>query len=394
MKIIPIALLTLFLISGLALDVQAFTASFGTPAKLGPGFDPNVQSVGSNVYVTWTDKSSGIFFRASSDNGQTWGGAIKIGSGGNYPIMSANGNNVYVVWPGGGIMFTSSSNNGATWSKPMKVSPSGGITPYIASNGALISVVYLLPTKGSYVTTSTDGGQHWTSPLLFSNGPEPQTAISGTNVYAIADAIDRSHVRFAVSNDSGKDWKINTNLPPGSEEWIVATGSSVYAVWETKSPSSVVWFLSSNDNGVSFNTKVISSGIPDAWNPMINAIGNNVWVGIQEFGGKTQNWMLTSTNAGSTWSSTSVTGLGHTDGFIVNIATTDGTNVVAMGIQKSGSTSAALLAYTANGGSSWTTSKIGQSDPNNDVAIGSISSDGSHGLAAWQYNSTIYFAAS
>ncbi|MDA4111373.1 MAG: glycoside hydrolase [Thaumarchaeota archaeon] len=392
MKALSISLLTLMVISSMAFVVQASGSSFSTPVNLGPGFDPNVQSVGNHVYVAWTDKSGGIFFRASSDGGQSWGNTLRVGSGGQYPIMSASGNQVYMVWASAGLNFVNSSDNGATWSKPHKL-VSNGITPFIASKGALVSVVYLGGSGGSYVMSSSNSGGTWTTPFEYSNGPEPQIAMSGTNIYVSADALDRSHIQFAVSHDSGKTWKINA-LEGGSESWVVATGSNVYAVWETKGTNSVVWFMSSSNNGDKLATKIISTGIPDAWNPMINAMGNSVWVGIQAFGAKTQNWMLTSMDGGVTFTSKSLTGLGHTDGFIFNIATTDGINVFAMWVQASSSTSIVLAAYSPDGGSTWSVVNVGQSDPNNDVAIGSISSNGAHGLAAWQNSSAIWFSNS
>jgi hypothetical protein len=392
-----VILVGLLLIPSLSLRVQASGLQFGSTYKLGPGVDPNIQAVGSNVYVAWTDHSNGIFFKASSNDGQTWASPVKIGTGGNYPIMSANGNYVYVVWSAGGLLFTSSSSKGVSGSwlaKPIRVSSgTGAITPYIASDGQNVSVVYYINNVGSYVTSSTNAGKTWTTPYEFSNGAEPQVAMSGGNVYAIADNVDRSHALLAVSHDSGKTWVIDS-LPAGSEEWIVATGSSVYAVWETKSAHSVVWFLSSSNYATTFNTQIISTplGIYDAWNPMIDAIGSNVWVGIQEFGSHAQDWMLSSTNGGSTWNKQSLTT--GVAGFIFSIPTTDSNNIFAMCIQGSTSTSQAIVGYSSNGGSSWATSSVGHSDPNADVAIGDIASDGAHGLATWQYNSTIYFAAS
>ena len=331
---------------------QASGTTFSSPLKLVSGSDPNVRSVGSHVYVAWTDGSKGIMFRSSADGGHTWSSEIEVGSGGQYPIMSANGNNVYLVWSSGGLNFISSPDNGATWSKPIKLSPDGAITPFIASNGAFVSVVYLSKAAGgqSYVTSSSNSGLTWTTPFQFSNGPEPQIAISGSNVYVIADNVDKSHVQFAVSHDSGATWKISS-VDSGSEPWIVVTGSNVYAAWETKGISSVIWFMSSFDNGNTLSTKIISTAIPDAWNPMINAVGNTVWVGIQAFGAKTENWMLTSTDGGATWSSKSLTGLGHTDGFLFGIATSDGSNVFAMWLQKgTGSKWEVLVAYSSDGG--------------------------------------------
>jgi hypothetical protein len=374
------------------LAVSASGTSFSAPTNLGAGLNPNVQSVGNHVYVAWTDKSSGIMFRASSDGGQTFSSAVKVGGGGQYPIMSATGNNVYIVWSSVGINFVNSSDNGAHWSKPIKVGPVGAITPFITSDNSVISVVYDLSTSASsWVTSSSDSGKTWTTPYQFADGHEGQVAVSGSSVYVIADSSSRANIQYGVSHDSGKSFAMSS-LEAGSEPWIVATGSNVYAVWETKGPQSVVWFMSSADNGNTVNTKIISTNMPDSWNPMMVAMGSSVWVGIEELGAKTQNWMLTSTDGGSTWKSTSVSGLGHQNGFIFNVATTDGTNVFAMWLEVSGSNWVVMVAYSSNGGSTWSTANIGQSDANTDLAIGFISSNGPLGLAAWQHNSAIWFS--
>src|ERR1700680_3221720 len=68
--------------------------------------EPNVQNVGSHVYVAWTESSRGIFFRSSPDNGTTWSPplgsqATKLsmkGGTAQYPLMAAVGSDVYVVW--------------------------------------------------------------------------------------------------------------------------------------------------------------------------------------------------------------------------------------------------------------------------------------------------------
>ena len=402
MKMVPIALLTILVLSSLVFVAHAATPTFGTPTSLGPGYNPNVQSVGSNVYVTWTDKSGGIFFKASVNDGLSWKPAVRVGNGGQIPIMSANGNNVYIVWVSNGINFVASSDNGATWTaKPIKLAAAPAITPFIASDSSVVSVVYLSGVGGgSLVTSSSNSGKNWTTPFQYSNGPEPQIAVSGPNVYVVADSLSRSGVQFGVSHDSGKSWKINA-LESGSEAWVAATGSNVYIAWETKGSGSVVWFLSSSTNGDTYTTKTLSTGlpgvskIPDAWNPMINAMGNTVWVGIEAFGASPQNWMLTSTDGGANWISKSVSGIGHTNGFIFSVASTDGQNVYAMWLEQQTSTTwTVFVAYSADGGQTWSTNSIGSSDPNNDVAIGSIASDGTHGLAAWQESATIFFAGS
>ncbi len=333
-------------------------------------------------------------FRSSSDGGHSWNAVNKIGGGGQYPIMAASGTRVYIVWSSGGINFVSSNDNGKSWSKTVKLSPTGAVTPFIAADGSLVSVVYVQSSSStSFVTSSSNAGGTWTKPFQFSNGPEPQVAVSGANVYVMSDDVNKAHVEFGVSHDSGRTFTTSA-LAAGSEPWIVATGSRVYAAWETKGTKSEVWFLSSSDGGNHLNKRIISSAIPDSWNPMIQASGTKVWVGIQELGGKAQNWILTSTNGGASFTAKSITGTGHKNGYIFNIATTDGTNVFAMWLQESGSIWNAMVAYSSNGGGSWAVANLGQSDANNDVAIGSVSSSGAHGFAAWQHGAAIWFSYS
>jgi hypothetical protein len=61
---------------------------------------------------------------------------------------------------------------------------------------------------------------------------------------------------------------------------------------------------------------------------------------------------------------------------------------------ENGSKNNATVASSSDGGKTWETSSVGQSDPNSDVAIGDIAANGAHGFAVWQYNSQIYFASS
>ena len=49
---------------------------FGAPVNLSNDSriakSPNIQNVGSHIYVAWTEQSGGILFRASPDGGVTW----------------------------------------------------------------------------------------------------------------------------------------------------------------------------------------------------------------------------------------------------------------------------------------------------------------------------------
>src|SRR5436853_2655992 len=89
--------------------------------------DLNIATAGTNVYVVWKDIVSGsynIVFKRSTDNGATFGPAIKISKNSTTAISNLNiataGTNVYVVWKdivsgSYNIVFKRSTDNGATF---------------------------------------------------------------------------------------------------------------------------------------------------------------------------------------------------------------------------------------------------------------------------------------
>jgi hypothetical protein len=115
--LVPLALLiSLFAVTALApiTSVQgassAGTPLFSKPINLSTDHalaqDPNVQNAGSHEYVVWTERSDGIRFRESPDGGVTWVPPLNmssfrisnVGGTSQYPLMSENGTNVYIVW--------------------------------------------------------------------------------------------------------------------------------------------------------------------------------------------------------------------------------------------------------------------------------------------------------
>src|ERR1700730_2805674 len=94
-----------------AVVVRAASApTFGKPVNISndssSAQDPNVQNVGTHVYIAWTERSGGIRVRQSPDGGVAWVPALNmpalrisnVGGTAQYPLMSENGTNVYVVW--------------------------------------------------------------------------------------------------------------------------------------------------------------------------------------------------------------------------------------------------------------------------------------------------------
>ena len=95
-------------------------------SNLGSSFDPSIAVSGNNVHVGWSDDTPGnfdIFYRRSLDSGTTFPNVIKnlSSSGGDseFPAIALSGNNVYVVWTnftsGFEILYRTSANNGDTF---------------------------------------------------------------------------------------------------------------------------------------------------------------------------------------------------------------------------------------------------------------------------------------
>jgi len=109
--LIPIAMIGAFNLGGMFTSFAAqSTISFSSPVNLSADSSqaqyPWVASSGSNVYVSWTEAAHGVYIRVSNDYGATWNPpttkpATRLSPTGgttNYPVISANGSNVYVVW--------------------------------------------------------------------------------------------------------------------------------------------------------------------------------------------------------------------------------------------------------------------------------------------------------
>jgi hypothetical protein len=132
-------------------------ASFGNAIDLSPkstsGSQPQMAVSGSNVYMAWSDTTSGnseVLFRPSKDNGATFGNATNLsnnsGESGSQRI-AASGNNVYITWrdasPGNYEVFLIVSNDGgAGFSSVLNLSnnASGSDTPQIVVSDANVCV--------------------------------------------------------------------------------------------------------------------------------------------------------------------------------------------------------------------------------------------------------------
>jgi hypothetical protein len=166
---------------------------------------PQIAASSNNVYVVWADYVPGdydIQFRASNDNGATFGSAVNIETSGglaDLPQIAVSDNHVYVVWgdyslaEGLVIFFRASNDNGATF--------------------------------GSAMDLIRNVGYSDSTPMV----------VSGNNVY-IVSAVGNIDVFFRTSNDNGAIFSdavnLSENIEASSDPHMAVSGGNVYIVWE------------------------------------------------------------------------------------------------------------------------------------------------------------------
>ncbi len=287
--------------------------SFGTTINLssdsGRAGDPQIAAVGiTNIYVTWEGDARsgnpGIFFKASTDSGATFGATRKLSessssySGGS-PQIAATGNNVYVAWRDNHvtpvndeIFFKASSNNGAIFGPVRNLSSDSGASrdQRITSVGSDVYVVWtdvtVDPLGDVMFARSIDGGGSFGTVNL-SNTPgeasyEAHLAAVGPYVYAVW--VDSSGIFIKTSIDSGGDFGAAVNLSSSGYSVfpeVAAAGNNVYVAWlgNYLSPDDDLFFRSSSDNAGSFGTTVnLSNGSGFSVRQAMAAAGERVFV--------------------------------------------------------------------------------------------------------------------
>jgi hypothetical protein len=280
----------------------------------GRSTDPRISVSGNNVYVVWSDTTTGngdIYFKASTDNGTTFGGTTNLSNDpgrSTDPRISVSGkNNVYVVWSdtttgNGDIYFKASTDNGTTFGGRKNLSNNNtGVSSGVkitASGKNNVYVVWSDTTTGNgdiYFRASTNNGVNFTGKKVLSSRSDvgssisPQIAASGkSNVYVVWSdtTTGNGDIYFRASADNGTKFSTKRNLTlrnSGSSisPQIAASGNNVYVVWSDNTPGNSDTFLkASTNNGANFSgTKFLSSDAGSSYDPKIAVSGkNNVYV--------------------------------------------------------------------------------------------------------------------
>jgi uncharacterized repeat protein (TIGR01451 family) len=223
-----------------------------------------------------------IFFRRSSDNGESWSDPLVLslfdadGRTSAYtleqtdyrPTIAASGSYVYVAWVDYGlydddgvfdydILMSISEDSGLTWDAPFIISEHGSddwsFAPFLLADGSHI-----------YIAWVEDGNVDG----------------SGTD-YDIA---------FRHSNDNGQSWDDiivpSDNSYLDDAPWLALVGGALHLVWNYQYDSSIL-YISSDDHGASWSTITTidsESESSSSYSPSISGEGQDLYVAWRDYG--------------------------------------------------------------------------------------------------------------
>lgn len=302
-------------------------------SNAGQSHNPAILTIGSNVYVSWTQQSSDgtksdIYFRKSGNDGESWGPKIKLSSTGSsfnsLPLVGASGSNVYVVWGDSGtgdVYIRRSTNKGGTWASIVNLSsnPGKSDSPDLSFSGSNVYVVWTQANSDgsatdAFIRASNDGGATWESKIKLSSTGKavgPTVASSGSRVHvAWQDAsAGNGDILLRTSTNEGATWgsvrNMSTDAARSLAPELSQAGSSIYLEYtkRTSTQDYSIIFIRSTSNGGSWDSKmVIATNHFFGIRAELDAIGSNVHVLVEQTEkDDTQLYTRSSTNNGASF---------------------------------------------------------------------------------------------
>jgi hypothetical protein len=278
----------------------------------------------NDMYLVWQDSVRGdnnrnydIFFKRSSDGGNTFGNEINLSNNNGFsehPQLASSGNNVYVIWADNTfsanreIFFVRSTDGGNTFDNPINLSDNIGDS-YNQEIFAFGDDVYIVwqdnklssisessnssdISNGILLKSSTDGGTTFSKTLRLSNNSNdnsfPKVAAYNEQVYVVwnvergggeqgqskerGNTIDTG-LFFVKSPDRGSSFgesiKLNHPDQEFGEAQIAASGQDVYIVWGGSHLNTLnnLFFTKSTNSGNSFSAPNAITNDDSKFNP-------------------------------------------------------------------------------------------------------------------------------
>lgn len=268
---------------------------------------PQLAVSGGNVYVAWTDDSSGIreILFAKSADGTSFGDPTALSNPeGSYNVeLAAFGSDVYLVWQtGGSIMFRASHDGGGAFGASVAIAGSAApeSLPKVAANDDAVHVVWSVAGDSAlFHVKSSDGGDTFSKATKL-NGDrdvsEAQVAAYENDVHIVWGGLHGGkqvdELYYAKSADGGDTFAgpvpigiknpLNVELavtPLGKDQSAIHVASQVALTPENHE----IMLTSSTDGGLTFSKPANLSnnaGISEC--PTISISGSDIFVSWED----------------------------------------------------------------------------------------------------------------
>lgn len=221
-------------------------------------YSPCVFASGSYVHVIWVDERDGnkeIYYKRSTDGGNTWGSDFRLTNNPNNstnPSLWVSGSNVHVVWQedrdgNWEIYYKRSNDNGNTWTSDIRLTnnPQSSLYPSVSVFSSTIHVVWVDNRDGNdeiYYKRSIDGGNSWGSDIRLTNNTQqsfyPYLFSYGLNVHVVwtDDRDGNREIYYKRSIDGGSTWesdfRLTNNVNVSQRPFICVSGPNVHVIWQ------------------------------------------------------------------------------------------------------------------------------------------------------------------
>ncbi len=241
-------------------------------------FYPTITVSGQYVHVAFQEQDSQyvyIHYIRSSDGGMSWGPDLTLINSyvSQAPCITNEGNNLHMVWYGAfsqnqlpcKIFYRRSTNNGETWSNDTMIS-SGTIdswNPSISASGSRLNVAFEghINVNGNtevYYTYSSDRGLTWQPEMRLTNdvalSENPSVTGSGLNVHiAWWESRDGNYeIYYKNSLDGGLSWfsdmRLTNNTALSENPTAYNYGNDLYIVWYDRRDGNYEVYCKKNPN--------------------------------------------------------------------------------------------------------------------------------------------------
>ncbi|TKJ43464.1 hypothetical protein CEE36_03770 [candidate division TA06 bacterium B3_TA06] len=268
---------------------------------------PSIAVWEENIHVVWEDYRNGsseIYYKRSTDNGETWGDDIRFtnASGGfASPSIAVLGDTIHVVWDDycdgdQEIYYKRSTDNGETWGDDTRITNASGWSgaSSIAVLGDNIHVVWKDLRDGDpaiYYKRSTDNGQTWGADTALTEAENnvllPCNAVFGNNIHVVwFNYWNKYEIYYKRSTDNGATWGDNIRLSEddgynSANPSIAVLGDTIHLVWDDwRDGIGEIYYKRSTDNGQTWgdNTRITDNDDKRSVNPSIAVWEGNIHV--------------------------------------------------------------------------------------------------------------------